>query len=159
MGRMGKISLMDVQGLKVRRKRRGTINQKYQRYLKNLKDAKKDRELGYKTLGRNIAPTKLCFELSFLMMLAGYFMFNLTDVFLWFLLATYIVKTLISYQIDIYKHKTALNLMRLMVITFLTGMIVDFTESVMIIYISISIAGMYILLQSINYVSRQTGRS
>jgi 4-hydroxybenzoate polyprenyltransferase len=118
-------------------------------HLKNLKDTREDKGRGYKTLTINIkdgiTKTKLLFEISFLCMFIAYFIFGLSKIYLYILICVLLIKILVTYFIDLKKHETALNFMRLMVIVFLIALIVDRTNNYNIIFISTTLCIAYLV--------------
>lgn len=117
--------------------------------LKNLKDTIDDRNRGYKTLTTDIkngeVKTKALFEIAFIVMLGAYFVLNLSDMYLMILLAIFGLKVMINYFIDIRKEEIALNMTRLMAIMFLAAMVIDRTDSLPIILVSLGLSFVYSL--------------
>jgi len=118
-------------------------------HMKNLKDSKEDKDRGYKTMSTHVKNgdimTKLLFDISFLCMFVAYFILDLSRTYLYILTTVLISKIMISYFMDMTKHETALNIMRLMVILFLGAMIFDRTKNLQILGISAGICVLYLM--------------
>lgn len=109
-------------------------------HLKNLKDTTDDRKRGYKTLttelknGRQL--TIFFFELSYMLMVGGAFLFSLGSWYLAILGLLFLLKTLIVNNIHNLQEEKALNIMRLMVIVFLSGFIIEKAETTQLLVVS-----------------------
>lgn len=118
-------------------------------HLKNLKDANDDLVRGYKTITTERKDgtllTKVLFEISVMLIFSAYFLFELSYVYLWAVLGVILLKAVILYLVDVEKHENALNVMRLMVIVFLGGMILDKTRDFLILGISGALAFAYLV--------------
>jgi 4-hydroxybenzoate polyprenyltransferase len=117
-------------------------------HLKNLKDSEADEHRGYKTITTKMKHgtliTKILFETSAILMFGAYFIFSLSKTYLFIMLGVFLLKIIITSLIDLNKHENALNLMRLMVIVFLGGLILDKTQDAFILAISAALGILYL---------------
>lgn len=102
-------------------------------HIKNLKGIGEDKQRNYKTIGTVFnAPKKIgliFFELSFILMFMGYFLFNFKISYLFFIVVLYILKTIITQNIILGNCEKALNFLRFMSVFFVYSIVLQFNLS------------------------------
>lgn len=123
--------------------------------ITDLKDIKKDRKLGYKTIvsdSKNPKKISLIFlNISFLIMIFLYLFLQKNQASLLLLIPVFLIKTKVSKKIKNNKPKQALNLMRLYLISSFILLILVLTYDIRIAILSVLILFFYLFALIKNY--------
>jgi len=118
--------------------------------IKNLKDYKSDKKRGYKTLVTVLkngkAITIFLFAVSFLFMTLGFFLFELSPVFLGIIFINMCLGVFIIRNVSLNKDGRALDLTRMVILLFLIGLIISSSFNFKIIFLALSFAFTYLFL-------------
>jgi 4-hydroxybenzoate polyprenyltransferase len=105
--------------------------------IKNLKDRDDDQKRGYRTIATEFKEYKMItlalFELSFFFMFISYFLFGFGLSYLFFLLALYAIKYMITKNVLSNNMEKALNQLRFMSIFYVFAIVVQKAVSIQII--------------------------
>lgn len=120
-------------------------------HIKNLKDKEDDKNRGYKTIatefknGRKI--TLILFEISFLLMVAGYFLFKFNPIYLISLLILFFMKQSIKRNILKNNEEKALDYLRFVSVVFVYSIVLQkITELNVLLFCSIPLFVNFALL-------------
>ncbi len=126
--------------------------------IKNLKGVEDDLKRRYTTLAtkskKGILISKIFLGISFFVMLAGYFIFNLSYTYLIFLALALILGAFSLVKIN-KLHDGNLNLFRLIPMVFLLGIIADKSSNLKILILSFSLFFVYFLISALKFVNLQ----
>ncbi len=124
--------------------------------MKNLKDTEEDLLRGYKTLSmtkKGFAVTKILFEFSVVVMFLAYFIFGLSEIYLYGILSVLLMKITVSSLIELNKYETALNFTRLLAIIFLAALVIDKTTKLSILALSLLLGIAYTVFMLSDFIS------
>ncbi|MBW2984305.1 UbiA family prenyltransferase [Candidatus Woesearchaeota archaeon] len=128
-------------------------------HSKNLKDTEDDAKRGYKTLttiGRNGKTISIMLLMpGFLSMFLAYFMFNLTNRFLAVFSIVFILQAVAIKQIISNENQSAVKLIRLLMMLFLFGIIIDRASSIKVILIPAFSFLSYLALLLTNSIAKE----
>jgi hypothetical protein len=116
--------------------------------MKNLVGSDEDKARGYKTLttwsmnGRNV--TIILLEISFICMFLAYFVLELSKKYLLVLILLFALRIVIFRNIEKKREKFAVDLMRIAILLYLFGLIIDRTLNLVILGLFMSVFLSYV---------------
>ena len=125
---------------------------------KNLKDTKEDKNRKYVTLTttyhNGIIITKILLLVSFVIMSGFYFLFNLTTRFILILILVFYLIIIALKKINNKEEKQGLGILRLVILFFMFGLIIEKTSNIFIIFLAFLLCLLYVFYLSFPKINK-----